>query len=556
MNETTKSLIFVGVAVVAAIGAFFARPTATTNPSGPEIKTLFETFTDPLLANSLEVVRPDEASATIQSFKVQQENGLWVIPSSGNYPADAKDRVKNAATALIGREVIGIATDKPSEHELYGVIQPDASKAMANLKGVGTQVTVKDANNKDLANLIIGKSLKGQPDQHFVRLPSQDRVYVTKVNPEQISTKFEDWIEKDLLNLNPLDVSGLEIKNYAVVSGRDPNTGKSVRQKVDRADLTVNFDEKLSKWVPGEMLLYSMKLKKPQEAPLTEQEELDSAKLDELKTALDNLQIAGVRRKPAGFTADLKADKSFVENEEALQSLFSKGFFLGQPESGVIEIYGTDGQLRILTKDGVQYDLRFGDIDQGEQGKATADLNRFMLVSVKLNDAAIPPPVLLEEPAGPATPEKKEGEPKEGEPKEGEKPADEKPADQQKPDDVAAEAKLAQEKERVKKENDRMLSEYKQKLNKANNRVKELRYRFADWYYLVSNETFKKLSLTRTDIVKETASAVKEGFGIDAFRALQREGIKPPPPKPAAPPTGFPGGGGFPPGGGRPFGQQ
>lgn len=553
MNETTKSLIFVGVAALAAIGAFFARPTAgTMPPSGTEVKTLFESFTDPALAKSLEIVRPDEASATIQTFKVQQENGLWVIPSSGNYRADARDRVKNAATALIGREVIGVATDKQTEHELYGVVQPDASKASVNLKGVGMLISVKDASGKDLASLIVGKSLKGQPDQHFVRVPTQDRVYVAKISPDQISTKFEDWIEKDLLNLNPLEVSSIEIKNYAVIAARD-STGRVGRQRVPRADLTINYDDKLSKWTPGPMTVYSIQQKKSNDAPLTEQEELDAAKLDELRTGLDNLQIAGVRRKPAGFTADLKADKSFVDNEESLQSLMSKGFFPGETSPGVIEIFGTDGELRIFTKDGVQYDLRFGDIDQGEQGKATAELNRYMLVSVKLNEAAIPQPVLIPEPNGPEPPKNKN---KEGEKKEGEAQEGEKSDDQQKPDDVAAEAKFKQELERIKKENERMQSEYTQKLNKAKNRVKELNYRFADWYYLVSNDTFKKLSLTRADIVKETAAAVKEGFGIDAFRALQREGVKPPPPKMPAPPTGgFPGGG-FPPGGGRPFGQQ
>ncbi len=552
MNETTKSLIFVGVAAVAAIGAFLARPTATINPDGPEIKTLFETFKDPSVARSLEIVRPDETTSTIQSFKVQQENGLWVIPSSGNYPADAKDRLKNAATALIGRDVIGVATDKPSEHELYGVVLPDASKTLSNLKGVGILVSVKDAAGKDLASLIIGKSPKGQPDQRFVRQPTQDRVYVTKISPDQISAKFEDWIEKDLLNLNPLDVNGLDIKNYSLVPVRD-QSGQTRLAQQKRADMNFQFDEKLNQWTPNKMVVYTGQIprQKEQPAPLSEQEEVNSAKLDELKTALDNLQIAGVRRKAAGIAADFQADKSIADNAEAQLALKEKGFYPIPNDKGELEIYGTDGEMRVFCKDGVIYDLRFGDVDQGEQGKATNEVNRYMLVSVKLNHDAIPPPVLEVEPAGPETP--KEGEKKEEAKKEGEKKEDDKKADQQKPDDVAAEAKLAQDRERIKKENERKTSEYNIKLNKAKNRVKELNYRFADWYYLVSDETFKKLSLTRSDLVKETEGAVKEGYGIDAFRALQHEGIKPPPPKPKMP--SMPPGGRFP-GGGPGFGQQ
>lgn len=516
MNENTKSLIFAAAAVVAAVAAYFSRPLASSTPDVEPVKVLFAEFTDPLKAQSLEIVRPEEESSTIQTFKVQQENGIWVIPSNGNYPADAQDRLKTAATALIGLEVIDVAAESRNEHELYGVVQPDPSKSLSNLKGVGVMVTVKDAAGKSLASLIIGKSPKGKPDQRFVRQPSQDRVYVTKINPDQISAKFSDWIEKDLLNLNPLDVSELKINNYSVIMGSGP--GGQVRpQRIPRANLNVLFDEKLNQWVPGDMTVYAMRQSRlvSSPAPLTEQEQLNQDRLNELKTALDNLEIADVRRKPAGFTADLKADKSFVENDEAIQSLVAKGFFPGQTDSGEIEIFGTDGELGIVTKDGVEYKLRFGKIDLGEEGKATADVNRFLLVSVKLHQDSFPPPQLEVEPEEPS------GEAKEGE---------------QKPDDdVAAEAKLAQERERIRKENERKMSEYNQRLNKAKNRVKELNYRFADWYYLVSDETFKKLRLTRTDIVQEAASAVKEGFGIDAFRDLERGGINPPPELPKLP---------------------
>jgi hypothetical protein len=544
MNETTKSLIFVAVAAIAGIAAYIARPTAGEVDSAvPMEKELFESFKDPLLASSLEIVKPDDTSSTVQSFKVLQENGLWVIPSSSNYPADARDRIKNAATVLIGLDVIDIASDKKSEHELYGVIQPETGKTLTNLKGVGAMVTIKDSSGKELASLIVGKSPKGQPDQHFVRRPSQDRVYVTKINLDQISTKFEDWIDKDLLNINPLDVSAMELKSYSFKPMRDPSSGRTVLQLSPKADLNVIYDDKLSKWTPGDLWAYATQDQQSvkKEAPLSEQEELDSAKLDGLKTALDNLQIAGVRRKPAGFTADLKAEKSFAENGEAIESLRSKGFIPRAAASGEIDIIGTDGEINISCKDGVQYALRFGEIDQGEDGKVTTELNRFMLVSVKLNKDAIPPPVLEVEPAGPEAP--KPTEPKEGEKKD----------DQQPPDDVAAEAKLAQERERVKKENERKTSEYNTKLNKANSRVSELNYRFADWYYLVSDETFKQLSLNRSDIVKEKPEAARDGFGVDAFRALQREGVNPPPPEPKLP--SLPPGGGFP-GGRPPFGQQ
>ena len=54
-----------------------------------------------------------------------RNTGLWVIPSSGNYPADADTQMRDAATSLIDLKVLGVASELASEHETYGVIEPD-----------------------------------------------------------------------------------------------------------------------------------------------------------------------------------------------------------------------------------------------------------------------------------------------------------------------------------------------------------------------------------------------------------------------------------------------
>jgi len=58
------------------------------------------------------------------------------------------------------------------------------------------------------------------------------------------------------------------------------------------------------------------------------------------------------------------------------------------------------------------------------------------------------------------------------------------------------------------------------------NRVKELNNRFADWYYVISEDMYKKMRLRRADLIKEKETAEEEGFGIDAFRKLEKEGLK------------------------------
>ena len=84
---------------------------------------------------------------------------------------------------------------------------------------------------------------------------------------------------------------------------------------------------------------------------------------------------------------------------------------------------------------------------------------------------------------------------------------------------------------------------------KAADKVSELNSRFSDWYYIISEDVYKRVHLSRNDIIKENAAAVDEGFGIDAFRKLQEDGVNPPPDAPTGPPAG----GAFP--GGPPFGR-
>jgi hypothetical protein len=101
--------------------------------------------------------------------------------------------------------------------------------------------------------------------------------------------------------------------------------------------------------------------------------------------------------------------------------------------------------------------------------------------------------------------------------------------------------------EQIKRENDRKLKEWEDKRKKAQGRVEELNARFAGWYYVISEDTYKKIHLGRSDIIQEGASAKETGFGIDAFRKLESEGLKKSTPSAAPSSPGLPNlGAGFP----------
>jgi hypothetical protein len=88
------------------------------------------------------------------------------------------------------------------------------------------------------------------------------------------------------------------------------------------------------------------------------------------------------------------------------------------------------------------------------------------------------------------------------------------------------ESELDKEIKRIEKENQRKLDDRADKRRKAEEKVRELNARFADWYYVVSEDEYKKIRLTRSDLIKEGEKAADEGFGVDAFRKLQEEGLK------------------------------
>ena len=67
---------------------------------------------------------------------------------------------------------------------------------------------------------------------------------------------------------------------------------------------------------------------KPVSTKLAEDEELNTEKLNALKTAIDDLKIVDVERKPTGLSRDLRVTDEFVNNNEAVRSLATRGFYL------------------------------------------------------------------------------------------------------------------------------------------------------------------------------------------------------------------------------------
>ena len=188
-------------------------------------RVLFPELTDVQKAASLEIIQYDEELATLYPFKVVKSGGVWVLPSHQNYPADAKDHLAAAATELVDLKTLDVVSESPGDHEIYGVIEPDREKIQPGMTRVGQLIEIRDASGSKLARLVVGKEDKqpgaaaaGGQKLRFVRKAGQDPVYRVEIDTSKFTTKFDDWIEKDLLKLTPWDVRRVEIDNYTLAA--------------------------------------------------------------------------------------------------------------------------------------------------------------------------------------------------------------------------------------------------------------------------------------------------------------------------------------------------
>lgn len=580
MTESSKTGI---IAAIAAVSTILAWSTTTRNYStGPSTATarinqpLFEKFADPLTAASLKIMKYDSDAEQYEEFEVAKDrNGVWTIPSHENYPADANKQMSEAANLFVGLKALNIASEKREEHKMFGVLEPDKKKEAEGGDGVGELVQFRDEKGDILADLIIGKVDATDTKKRFVRIPAEDVIYVVELNTNPLSTDFKQWIESDLLKLSSNDIEGIGIRNYSLVK-----TGQGTLGLSQNYDADLSFNVRDGKWQPTNLVVYDGRVAKPREIEPTE--EVNATKLNDMKGALDNLRIVNVAKKPAGVAADLRGEKL---QEATLQALQRRGFFASQTSgTDSYELYAMNGDLQVTLKDGVQYLLRFGngagasfepvETEETKEGEAPKEvsINRFLLVTTRLDESKFPPPDLERVPetveelkameaakkaalqpavpvepmpteptaAEPAATEPAVTEPANTDPAQpaGDTPAEEKPAGDEPTKDPVARSREAKgsarlvsfqdpappaelsedewkerleaERERITKENQRKIDQRNDRMAVAKKRVAELNARFADWYYIVSDSEFKRLKIELADLI------TKKGVGLPA----------------------------------------
>lgn len=512
-REFTKTLLFVGIAVLTMFVAVSTRPklNVDTNIGNDEVGIpLFAELVDTGSVTGLEVLSFDDEFGSLKPFKIEQERqGQWVIPSRERYPADAQDRVARAAAMFVDLKVLRVLSDQDAEHETFGVVEPKYGQTKIGDEGVGTlfKVTGRSGDNANatVAELIIGNPVKDLLGQYYVRRPGKSRVYQVEIDqaidPSNLSTEFTDWIDRRLLPFNVENIANVTLRNYTTSIRNTPNGESGLNLAMSYIAELAESNPPTADDAPPATVLPEWTLESFEElrdgniekSALGQGEILNQSRVRELKNALRDVLISNVQRKPAALAAKARAGDREITTPESSTSLAKRGFYpVRAEEQG--QLFANQGELWINTAGGVQFRLLFGGLaEQGNQSlSTTTTLTRFVLIEPWLNEAALPKPSLEPLPSV---------------------------------EDDMTENDRKNAVERITRGNDRKIEEYASRRNSVQQAVNALREKYADWYYLIAEDVVRKLRIPRSELITLSDEALSEGFGIEAFRKLQAEGL-------------------------------
>lgn len=561
MDEMKKTLSFAGVALVLAAWAGYSRlPASDPAIDTGEGRKFFPEFSDPDAAGALEVVVYDTGAERVSRFKVVRDNEFWKIPTHFNYPADARDRLAKTAGAVIDLEQTQFVTDRTQDYADLGVLNPEEEISSGEALGKdgqdgrGKLIRIsKTDGGEPLAQYVIGKPVPDREGYRYVRRADKRQVYAAKADVD-ISTRFADWIETNLLKVDTSKVSRITFNHNRFDQNRGivVENGRAAVQ-LDKALVT----DELFSVVRGDNGTWSL-----EDGELGEGKEFDAGKVSSLLGALGDVKIQGVRTKPSGLIRYLNNPSDNQDYFRAITSLgedfrktladiqpLTQGRSLseageGPPPSEPTGFYLCDrlttqdgrralvpfglltsfASVRVGLNDGTVYNLYFGEPifaegseleagtpepgseaktkgeGEGEDSESkTRAESRFLFVTVEFDESLVPPPT----PEPDVTPSRVDV-------------VFEDPF--QTPElaahPLAEQRKTAEEAAERRAEAARKARE--ERIETARKAVDQLAKRFAPWYYVTPGDAVKSIALRQADLARDKPAAAEGGSGSGA----------------------------------------
>ena len=353
MNGAFRTTALMGILAAAFIAAaiyYYPKP-AEIVVDAKVNQSLFETY-ETNDVRTISIVEFSKDLNRIEQFRLRRKGERWVIPNAGDFPATRIARIGEVAKSLLDRTVLSLATNDQQGHVEYGVLDPTESAETAPRSSLGMRIDLLDRNRGDIASLIIGKPVKGSNDgvpRYYVRVPGQPAVYELEVPKQIFKTRFQDWVDPNLMELPPPGSTEIAISEIKVDQYRlDPEKiADSDRQSQYRFQVDNDGKFLLESFSDGEF-----KELKPNAVQSQEVGAMLSS------GSLGNIRYIDVVGKPKAAAKILRKPSS--ADGEAFKPLEQFGFRLAK-EGG---FEGANGEVSVTTTDGVRVRLLLGSLAQ------------------------------------------------------------------------------------------------------------------------------------------------------------------------------------------------
>jgi hypothetical protein len=243
MKGKTFFILLVAAGVLAALAFFrFGDQNQTQDTTMGQ-----KVFSD-LPLNQVASITIADATQRVTLVKGEE---TWQVQERGGYPADfgeLRDVVVKLSRLKIGRSFTG----SPESLSRLSLLNPSAEEST----GQGTQITLKDAADKILADVILGQVRQtddGGSGGQYLKKTDGDTVYLVDGAFRFLKTDPADWLQDEILNIKADSVASVtcyaEGNTDPVFTLARPEKGKAPQlspvpsgRRVDSAKIDQVFD--------------------------------------------------------------------------------------------------------------------------------------------------------------------------------------------------------------------------------------------------------------------------------------------------------------------------
>lgn len=380
--------VYLLLAIIAVAASLFLSWPDETGVAGPgDGDPLFEEY-DSEVITEIELITLNEELNTREQITLEKKRDIWTIREKSGYHASNTPKITQLTDSLKDRTIFEAPSDQQSDWEEFGVVDPKTEQAQTP-DSYGSRLEFKDYNGNEVASLIIGKQVEGNPAQRFVRKPGKPLIYMIEYDYRLLSTDFAGWVSHNILELENKSmsqpgkqISKLEINSYIINTSSDETSGNTTPQRKDLYRTEFDFADEQWKHVATERVDPTGQMAKL----TTEQtQQFSIARLQLLHRMLVVLPFTNVLQVPTSVTNTLKNREIPSADVATLKPLEAYGFYFKDGDSGAITSESSNGHLVIHTVDGVKYRIMFGNIITDQS--ADSGLKHWMLVRAEIDDS-------------------------------------------------------------------------------------------------------------------------------------------------------------------------